>query len=348
MVIRTTEKSYNSTHQRRRVMLAMMLLTTLGGIVFFSINLNRGLIALALSQLAFVAYSILLLPVVMRTRALRFWALVYLSPWLVLMLVVLWAPQSSFAAFIWPMLVPLVLHFVLGRKLGLLLSLAGLIGTLIVAWLRFGLPTTSEELVIPANFLMAGLAMVVLAFVYERGRELAEADLRRLAVTDHLTGLANRSLIGESFSRLRAISDRQATPLSLLMIDLDHFKRINDQHGHDAGDRTLVAFADFMRQRLRDSDFICRTGGEEFLVLLPGSDSNQATGVAEHLRWQLEQNPIAYIDDHTPLTVSIGVAEYRQDGNELNQLVSVADKRLYKGKSNGRNQVESGFWKAIE
>lgn len=342
MVNRTTP-NYDATRQRRHVMLAMMLLTVVGGIFFAAANFRRGLTDIAVLQAIFVAYSIIMLPVIVRTPRLPFWATVYLLPWVGLLVIVLALPRSTVMTFIWPLLLPLVFYFMLGRRTGLLLSLIGLSSALLVAVHRFGLPQTAEALVYTGNFVLAGIAVLTLAHVYERGHELAERDLRRLAVTDPLTGLANRALLKETFARLRAISDRQRTPLSLLMMDLDHFKRINDRYGHDVGDRVLVSFADFLRQRLRNSDFVCRTGGEEFLVLLPGSDRNRATGVAEHIRWQLEEHPIAHLNQNTPLTLSIGVAEYGHDGRELEDLMRASDQRLYQGKERGRNRVESGL-----
>lgn len=342
MVKRTT-RGYDAARQRRQVMLAMILMTLVGGLFFAVANFQRGLTQVALLQLVFVVYSLIFFPIIRRTPRLHAWSLIYLLPWIGLMVVVLANPQSTTMAFIWPLLLPLVYYFLLGRRAGLLLSLFGLSTAALVAGLRFGLPQSAESLVYAGNFIVAGIGVTVLAHVYERARELAERDLHRLAVTDPLTGLANRSLLNQTYARLRAIADRQHSPLSLLVMDLDHFKQINDRYGHEAGDQVLVEFARFIDKRLRESDFICRTGGEEFLVLLPGSDLNRATGVAEHIRRQLEESPIAYQNHSIPLTLSIGVAGYGDDGRELEDLIRAADQRLYQGKQQGRNRVENGL-----
>lgn len=330
---------YDSRRQRRLVLLAMMLLMIASGIYFAIVNAARGQTMLVVILSMFVLYSLALFPVVLRAERVQIWSLVYLIPLTVMILLFLALPNSTFTVFIWPMLLPMVFHFMLGWRLGLALSLACLAGTVLIAIQRFGLPSTSVELLYVGNFAVSALVVMILSHVYDRSRELAEADLHRMAVTDSLTGLPNRTLVNDTFERLAAISQRHQAPLSLLLMDLDHFKRINDRFGHGGGDEVLKEFARFLKSRLRRSDFVCRHGGEEFLMLLPATGLEEAAGVAEEIRRRIEAMPIQFREQSIRLTASIGVAELGSDGDDLESILREADRRLYACKGKGRNQV---------
>jgi diguanylate cyclase (GGDEF)-like protein len=331
--------AYDSRQQRRVVLLAMMALTILAGTYFAVLNTMRGQIFLALLQSIFVLYSLVLFPVIFRARHLRPWALAYLILWTAMILIVLGMPEATYTSFIWPVLLPLMFHFMLGWRLGLAMSLGALTAAAGIAIHRYGLPQSPQEMIYVGNFVAAALVIMILSYVYERSRELAETDLHRLAVTDSLTDLPNRTLLDETFERLAALSQRQQAPMSLLLMDLDHFKTINDRFGHAGGDEVLQAFSRFLRDRLRRSDFVCRHGGEEFLVLLPATGLDEAAALAEDIRRSTETLPIDFHNEPIRLTVSIGVAELGRDGNDFDAVVSMADKRMYQGKSQGRNQV---------
>jgi diguanylate cyclase (GGDEF)-like protein len=161
-------------------------------------------------------------------------------------------------------------------------------------------------------------------------------ELYRLANTDALTGLWNRIKFEEVAQQEINRSHRYAHPLSLLFVDIDHFKPINDEHGHITGDRVLVATSGLLRQQLRESDYLCRWGGEEFLILLTHTGPDKALEVAEKLRKKIAA---AELIGDRKLTVSIGVAELRR-GDALSRLLSRADRGLYMAKSAGRNRVE--------
>lgn len=323
-------------------MLAMMLLTIVGGLFFMNVNLSRGLVKLALIEGLCVVYALALMPVIYRTHRLRPWALAFLIPWSALVLSVLLVPSASSSVVVWPLLLPLILHFVLGRHLGLPLSLAALAAAGGIATWRYGLPSSREELVYAGNLVVAGLSILILAYVYDRARDMAESELNRLATTDPLTQLPNRGMLVETFTRLRAISLRAESPLSMLMLDIDHFKCINDQHGHAAGDAVLEAFARFLRQQLRETDFVFRLGGEEFMVVLAGADHGAAAAVAETIRCELENLRVPFGSERLTLTASIGVATLGTDGETLDDLLRISDRRMYQAKTQGRNRVEAG------
>jgi diguanylate cyclase (GGDEF)-like protein len=162
-----------------------------------------------------------------------------------------------------------------------------------------------------------------------------------MALIDGLTGLANRSHFRDVFSQERERYLRQKTPLSLLVVDIDHFKRVNDRFGHDAGDMALCFIADILRLRIRQTDIAGRLGGEEFGVLLSGADIEYALRVAEMLRERVAQRAFRYHGQSIPLSVSIGIAELGRDGMEFRTLFAKADERLYQAKAKGRNRVVS-------
>ena len=161
-----------------------------------------------------------------------------------------------------------------------------------------------------------------------------------LAITDPLTGLFNRRRFDDVLAREFALTRRYATPLSCLMIDIDHFKRINDLYGHDAGDRVLSGVASRITTRLREVDTAARFGGEEFAVLLPQTPKQGATVVAERIAAMIRGEHFEFAEGSASVTVSIGVADCRDvAGGAPEALVKAADSALYLAKSLGRNQV---------
>ena len=163
------------------------------------------------------------------------------------------------------------------------------------------------------------------------------------SVTDSLTGLHNRRYLSRHLDSLAAAALRNEKPLSLLMIDIDRFKSINDGHGHAAGDAILRAVADRLRRGVRDSDSVGRWGGEEFLIAMPDAPADVARVVAERLRRRVEASPVTVsVDGHEtaiPVTVSIGIASFRGEGDDCEAMIGRADSRLYAAKRSGRNRV---------
>ncbi|PMR77022.1 GGDEF domain-containing protein [Billgrantia endophytica] len=165
---------------------------------------------------------------------------------------------------------------------------------------------------------------------------IEEARLRRLSDTDDLTGLANRRKLMARLNEEISKCDRHGTPLSLMLLDLDHFKRINDTWGHLQGDQVLVELAKLCRQMLRTEDTIGRLGGEEFAVVLPLTPAVRSFPLAERLRQSIAEQDFGIAPGQ--VTVSIGVAEYRL-GEPRDSLIERADQNLYAAKHQGRNRV---------
>ena len=181
------------------------------------------------------------------------------------------------------------------------------------------------------------------AKVSERTRELAEANSRlaQLAVTDGLTQLYNHRHFHERLSLEVERSNRNGLPLSLFMIDVDHFKYYNDHHGHPAGDDVLRQLARIMSDGRRANDFCARYGGEEFCVVLVDTPKLMAAKLAERMRERVNQHAFAHAEEQPDgrLTVSIGVATFPNDAREAESLVRAADQAMYRAKAAGRDRV---------
>ena len=183
-----------------------------------------------------------------------------------------------------------------------------------------------------ATIIMLSFGLVLLS------RERIESELRQTALRDTLTGIPNRLAILEQLSDELERARRQRTPLSIAMLDLDHFKQINDSHGHLIGDAVLRHCADHLQQRLRRNDSIGRYGGEEFLLILPGTDSSGALELVDQLRQSLTQHP-AHGEGHTiALSFSAGVYSLTpSQHDDVTSMLLKADTALYAAKHAGRN-----------
>jgi diguanylate cyclase (GGDEF)-like protein len=181
------------------------------------------------------------------------------------------------------------------------------------------------------------------ARISERTQELAEANSRlaQLAVTDGLTGLFNHRHLHERLALEIERSARNGLPLSLLMIDVDHFKSYNDRHGHPAGDELLRQLARIMGDGRRANDFVARYGGEEFAIVLVDTPKFTAAQVAERLRARVAEYPFEHREEQPlgHLSVSIGVSSFPDDAVESETLIRAADQALYRAKHEGRNCV---------
>jgi diguanylate cyclase (GGDEF)-like protein len=169
--------------------------------------------------------------------------------------------------------------------------------------------------------------------------ERAQAELHRLARTDPLTGTLNRLALDEEANRLFRQSGSHGTPLTVLMIDVDHFKRINDEFGHATGDRVLAALAASIAVTVRPPVVLGRMGGEEFLALLPGTGMAEAMALAEQMRAAVATLRPVPGDGMPGITISAGIAMRRPDDADAHGLIRRADRALYDAKRAGRNRV---------
>ena len=171
-------------------------------------------------------------------------------------------------------------------------------------------------------------------------RKRTEQTLKELASRDPLTGVANRRHFFERAAEEHARSRRYGRPLTVLMLDIDHFKRINDRYGHTRGDEVLKTLCDTSRKRLREVDLLARIGGEEFAVMLPETDAEGARIVAERLRQSVAGLKVKTEGAEIRWTISIGAASLIPSDTAIEECLRRADKALYRAKERGRNRVE--------
>ncbi len=169
--------------------------------------------------------------------------------------------------------------------------------------------------------------------------ERMNKDLARLATLDPLTGVFNRRTMTDYANKAIAASKRHGRPLSLLILDIDHFKRINDQFGHEAGDLALCRFVELLAAVKREADVIARIGGEEFVMILPDANEAAALALAERLRERLSNSDFMVSGWPVPLQASIGVGTLGPAISDLETLLREADRAMYEAKRNGRNRV---------
>jgi diguanylate cyclase (GGDEF)-like protein len=168
----------------------------------------------------------------------------------------------------------------------------------------------------------------------------SEARLRELSHHDPLTGLLNRRYLEEIFTREMLLAARKGYTIGVIMADIDHFKQFNDTHGHAAGDAVLVQVANFLRNHVRESDFTCRYGGEEFLMILPEATREITQIRAEHIREEIRELKVQYEGQTLEaITLSLGVAMFPQHGSTKDVLFSAVDHALYRAKNEGRDRV---------
>jgi diguanylate cyclase (GGDEF)-like protein len=187
--------------------------------------------------------------------------------------------------------------------------------------------------------LTPALLLVALPPVMLLQRSLMHQQLQAAARTDAKTGLLNAAAWQREAGTEIGRATRTDESLALLLIDIDHFKRVNDAHGHLAGDQVLVGVAGTLVNQLRDYDLIGRFGGEEFVVLLPNADILEACRVAERLRNRVRRLSVPADDEAVTVTISVGVALFRTHGNDLLELLASADLALYRAKKSGRDRI---------
>lgn len=184
------------------------------------------------------------------------------------------------------------------------------------------------------------IGSTVIGFFVRDDAELRyDESLYESATRDTLTGLENRRQMTAYLRHHLARAERLSNPLTFLLVDLDHFKAVNDRHGHDVGDEALVHIAGILRRTCRDTDLVARWGGEEFALILPDTNLDQARTLAERIRTSVSKSELMAGSNTIHLTISVGGATY-QPGDSNDSLFQRADKMRYKAKNGGRNRVE--------
>ena len=210
-------------------------------------------------------------------------------------------------------------------------STGALRGCIVVFLDRTEIEQSNEKLNITLSRLKASTVKI----------EQQNEELRRLATTDSLSGMLNRRAFFEHANALCEAARRHGQSVSCLLFDIDYFKRINDNHGHQAGDRAIAAVAHVLQSSARSSDVVCRYGGEEFGVFMPATDAEQAMEMAERIRWRIEHEVGVNIriEGKVRITTSVGVASGDARQCSVEALLAHADGALYRAKLEGRNRA---------
>lgn len=274
-----------------------------------------------------------------RVRDLTPWIYAYLLPTFCFLVYIIIMPQASATAFVWLYLMPVMAYLLLGAWRGFLLSVP-FVGVAALLYLRqHPLRLDAPGMIDLGNAILCGLLIMAFVHIYETRRAQAQQLLQRLALSDALTGVASR----EAFQRavLRCLEDSRGNGQRwvLVLLDVDHFKDVNDRWGHDAGDKALQYLCARLRLHLRAGDMIGRLGGEEFALLLRNTVRFDAAPLVERLRADLAANPLLYRGHVIPLSATFGLAEWPVDGDDAEVLYRCCDHRLYRGKAQGRNRL---------
>ena len=323
---------------RRRVLQLLLLMTAICGAVFSQLNWPEEQ-TLASLEILLAVYCLFLLPFSINDKRQFPLSLLYLIPLYSLFLFALTLPRQTEIAFVWILVIPVLSHLLLGRWVGLWVSVSFTVMAFFIFIMHSLIENKAIDALVISNLGLASMTVLVLSHVYEVGRVRAHSKLLYLATTDNLTSLANRARFLDVFERERNHAVRNKTDLSLLLLDIDHFKQVNDLHGHTVGDDVLKYVSEIISDRLRKTDLACRLGGEEFAVLLPGANLNRAVIVAETIRRNIADHPYIKGGLIIPLSISIGASEFGEDGVDLENLYAISDEYLYKAKAGGRNQV---------
>ncbi|MGJ8484154.1 GGDEF domain-containing protein [Pseudoalteromonas sp. SYSU M81236] len=282
-----------------------------------------------------------------RTGALVLVTSIILSIILLLCMSLVYTGGKENTALYWLMFYPIVSYVTLGLRTGSILVGSMYLSALVlllgpdIGQARYGPVEMSRFL---ASFTMVILFSAISEYFRQKSHQkIADITLieKRDALTDPLTGLANRRYIYEHIQPRLEAEAANYLPMSVLLIDLDNFKSLNDSYGHDFGDQVLIAFTAMLHDKLRGTDIKARYGGEEFIILLPKAGIQIAHAVAEKLRAYVAQKQIPYdVGQSVTITCSIGIASLDR-GSQFSKTIKQADDNLYKAKAKGRNLVVS-------
>lgn len=260
---------------------------------------------------------------------------IYILAFIVAFAVIVRSPTSAVS--IWSCLFPVINYLLLGRRYGLTHTAIIFVIQAIALTLRLTIYNDDINHILLINISGLYIGLWSLSHIYEMRRKFSEQSLERLATHDSLTGMFNRYALLYHFEKQRAESNHTDTPLSVLILDLDYFKQVNDRYGHNAGDKVLIQTAQLLR-KLLPNHHAYRIGGEEFCITLAHTNAEQALNIAELIREKIANHVFHASGYQIQLTTSIGLCQCGHDQN-LEDVLIAADIELYRAKQSGRNRV---------
>jgi len=324
---------------RRSLMRMLFVITGSTLLIFACLQVFNGFLWIGAGELVLCALLFFGVWRLKVTPNLQQWIYVYLVCLFSFFIVIMVLPEASIAAFAWVLMMPVLSYLLLGKYEGMILSIPFMMAGCITYYSYLGSVGNARTLIDLLNMVMCALLMLAFVHLYEVRREEAEQRLVDMAQTDALTGLANRSSFQSTLVRTIAESERNGTGFALVIMDIDHFKMVNDTMGHDAGDLVLASIGHCLRERLRSTDFVARLGGEEFGVILRDVRPGMAYDLIEELRQRIASQKLVYGDASIRVTACFGIAQWPENGRDAETLFRVADRCLYRGKRAGRNCV---------
>lgn len=312
--------------------LCLILGVLAGLLAVWNIFFNTQALLLGCVEILLTLFSIYIFLSVKKWPNLVWQQYLYLLLFCILVMYAVWDRPLVNAIFLWPLFLPILSYLTLGIRVGLIASLITLALSLLILSTKVDAESFQNGFSLHLNFFFCYLCIMGISHVYERNRRRIEDDLVKLAITDALTGVKNRLAFKQYFSKY--LTHEQA--FGLMMLDIDHFKKINDSYGHDVGDELLRQ----LTQRILDisDDFqLFRHGGEEFCILLEG-EKNKLHEQAELIRHTVANQVFHLGDRDVSITVSIGLAVSNTVTNK-SDLIVIADQRMYSAKRKGRNCV---------
>jgi len=307
--------------------------------IFAIINLARQYYVFAGLEIIFSITIFLIYLKIKSSKDILFWAFLFSLLVSLTFLTAMCFSRVDITAYGWLFVFPVLYYLLLGSQYGRVLTALILLLTALIYSLRFWGEAAFFNIGKLLNFTSPFLVVWLFTHIFERSRELAQSDLFRMASHDPLTGLLNRVQLESIYMRECMMAKRRGGALSLVIIDLDFFKKINDQHGHQVGDQVLSTFAQLLNDNVRRNDYAFRVGGEEFCLILPGATAETAEGIATKILTNTNKARLNVSNLNLELSFSAGVASLDNDGDLLKQLYRKADERLYQAKRNGRNQI---------
>jgi len=206
---------------------------------------------------------------------------------------------------------------------------------------QVGKPESHIQKTLWVNLSLSFLITIVVLFIANFTINKYQQRLEIMATKDKLTGIDNRHAFDPAFQQVLKTASRNNQALSVVLIDIDHFKKVNDNHGHIVGDKVLQIIAGLLKKNLRESDLLCRWGGEEFMMLLPKCELKDAKLLAEKIRLQIEKEKMMIEGKQVAITASFGICEYTHNKTQ-HDVFECVDSALYRAKDLGRNRVEVG------
>ncbi|KFZ39290.1 hypothetical protein HR45_02585 [Shewanella mangrovi] len=330
----------DNNHYRRsllRIMLWLMAAIALG-LSLSNLSSHKSL-GFILAEAGIGLYCLLFLARLKTIQHLRCWTTLLITLAFTIISYGIYSKALFADGFYWLMLLPPMSLLFNGLLVGGILSaLFGVVGIGIMGH-SLRMPDQSIDIPLFVNASVCYLLIWAICHVCEYRRIRVVRKLRDIASRDPLTGIYNRLHLEDVFSLLVQQHQQGAKSFALLLLDIDYFKRLNDQFGHSAGDQVLRELAARLKQICMKNDWRFRVGGEEFCILLPDCDRELAQSMAESLRQNVQRQPVQFHQQALPFTVSIGIAIWQQDGDDFDALYRQADQRLYHAKRCGRNRT---------